>query len=97
MATKSIQTIHFGTAFIFGKDVLGFSDADEADPGGGGFETNASYDKVNMSQSLKWQRIYSPKFSHEITAVSTLFSYDILGKFEIKRNKSSIKGFGYWD
>ncbi len=78
-------------SIYFGKDVLGFSDADEADPGGGGFETNASYDKVNMSQSLKWQRIYSPKFSHEITAVSTLFSYDILGKFEINEIKVQSK------
>ena len=77
-------------SMYFGKDVLGFSDEDQPD-GGRGFETNASYDKLNISQSLKWQHTYSPKFSHEISAVSTLFSYDILGKFEINEIKVQSK------
>ncbi len=76
-------------SIYFGKDILAVNDGDDPDA----FNSNFGYNKFNLTQTLRWNRIYSAKLSSDISIVNTSFSYDINGRFDENELKVQSKVF----
>lgn len=68
----------------YGNDVLALNEEIESDSGGGGggfSEINFGYKLGNMTNTVRWNHLFSDRLFANFTAVHTAFSYEIEGEF----------------
>jgi len=76
-------------SIYYGKDVLAFDGEDiddqsatsEQDTTAADLGLGFGFDLSNLTNSLRWNHIYGEKLFSNVSLISTMFNYDIFGKF----------------
>jgi len=66
-----------------GKDVLKFSDTEQSEDGSeGALDFRFGFDLGNITNTLRWNHVYSSRLFSNVSLINTNFDYNINGKFD---------------